>query len=248
MEAILRPCVVVDHRIRYLVGGKVWPMMPDEPLNHAMFDRVVEAACNRFQGFNLNSSISGAWSHHITIPPSLPIPDLTQRQRESYQKSRRIIERFAPVEMHDVVIGSNEGLLTFLAGVHHRILSDDYKGHYQPHVFDVNIFERTLKAMYDKKVASSALRDRMPILLGVWHPVKHLMELVWRRFGPILFAPMTHFIWPGTNYYDKPRTIRFHIMYALCAAASKTILPHIQDSIDILESEVSPALPFLLGP
>ena len=144
--------------------------------------------------------------------------------------------------MHEIVIGANEGLIVLMQKVHQRILSPGQDGHYHPVVVDVAVFERILKLMYGPQVESTALRDRLPLFLGLWHPMKHLMELVWRRFAPVLFAPMTHFIWPGSNFYDKPRTIRFHTMFALCAAAQPSILGHLDATVTQLAAEPVPDL------
>jgi hypothetical protein len=50
----------------------------------------------------------------------------------------------------------------------------------------------------------------MSYVLGLWHPGKHLMEIIWRRYAAILWAPYVHFLTPQAKFTDKPKTLRLH--------------------------------------
>jgi len=67
--------------------------------------------------------------------------------------------------------------------------------------------------MYDPSGVGRELLNRVAPVLGLWHPVKQLMLLIWRRFAPSFFAPLLHALVPGSRYHEKPQLIKIHSIF-----------------------------------
>jgi hypothetical protein len=80
-----------------------------------------------------------------TIPPRLPLTELSPAQLDRVNKHHRFLHRFLPVEVLPSNISSNAGLSTILADVSKQSTQSPSNGQYHIYVADVNIFERALK-------------------------------------------------------------------------------------------------------
>ena len=70
--------------------------------------------------------------------------------------------------------------------------------------------------MYDPSNAGRLLAERVAPILGLWHPLKQLMLLLWRRFAHSFFAPYLHNLIPGSRYHEKPvKFTHFLLFFAL---------------------------------
>ena len=231
----------ISSKLELNADGSIKPCMPPNLFDRQLFEDLNEEMQLITQQWKFDDSIIYKVLHKLkycTIPPSLDFSGIPLRHRERPLDQHRFLDRFKPVKLHDVVIGSNLGLGHLLKQTHFKVLNSPHDTSYHVHVVDVAIFDRTLRVMYDKRVASRALMERVPVLLGLWHPVKHAMELIWTRYSTFLFAPLTHSVWPGSSFFDKPKTIRLHEMFAILAVAyDEGLRTHLHSCIEHLKAE-----------
>ena len=57
--------------------------------------------------------------------------------------------------------------------------------------------------MYDPSNAGRQLAERVAPILGLWHPLKQLMLLLWRRFAHSFFAPYLHNLIPTNQEWEQ---------------------------------------------
>ena len=63
-------------------------------------------------------------------------------------------------------------------------------------------------------------RERCCLVLGIWHPLKMLMSLIWKRFAPVIWAPLQHFLFAGSRFWLKNAfTDRMNAMFTLVRLA-----------------------------
>ena len=70
-------------------------------------------------------------------------------------------------------------------------------------------------------------------MLGLWHPLKQLMLLVWKRYASFLFAPLLHALVPGSRYHEKPKLVKLHAVFTYLRLA----FPSIRDGLRVLVSD-----------
>src|SRR3954470_13272345 len=78
--------------------------------------------------------------------------------------------------------------------------------------------------MYDPSGAGVELRSRVAVVLGLWHPLKQLMLMTWRRHATNFFAPLLHSLIPGSRFFEKPQLVKLHSIFSylrLCYPAFK---------------------------
>ena len=114
---------------------------------------------------------------------------LTARQfRVPLDAPRRAVTSlpWRPFSLNDDVVQTQEQLLKVLAFCH-RIVST----HVQPPMpllVDENIAYRVQKLCYAQPLQTWAVREYLrdlPVLYGVWHPYKYVVEVVYRKFLPL---------------------------------------------------------------
>jgi hypothetical protein len=88
--------------------------------------------------------------------------------------------------------------------------------------------------MYDPSGLTKDLRERAPMLLGLWHPVKQLMCLIWYRYLHVVWAPLLHFIQPDARIFVKPNTSRLHDMLGYMRLAYDAFSGNLDDAIGVL--------------
>ena len=77
--------------------------------------------------------------------------------------------------------------------------------------------------MYDPSNAGRQLAERVAPILGLWHPLKQLMLLLWRRFAHSFFAPYLHNLIPGSRYHEKPQLVKLHSLFTFLRLAYPTV-------------------------
>ena len=98
----------------------------------------------------------------------------------------------------------------------------------------MQIFAQTGKSMkmqlyYDPSKAADKLWRQAPVFLGLWHPVKMLMQLIWRRFAAWLWAPMMHDLIPGAKFFKKVKTDKLHCFFTYIRLAYPSCRQELQD-------------------
>ena len=58
-----------------------------------------------------------------------------------------------------------------------------------------------------------ALRNRLCLVLGFWHPAKMCCEVLWRVYGGWFLAPAWHALFPEGRYTKKPRLVTMTIFF-----------------------------------
>ena len=89
--------------------------------------------------------------------------------------------------------------------------------------------------LYDPSRAGESFKKRVAVVLGLWHPAKMLMLLIWRRFLLHFWAPYQHFLSPKSKVFKKPKTSR---MFALFAYA-RTAYEHVQNDFRALILDIT---------
>ena len=79
--------------------------------------------------------------------------------------------------------------------------------------------------MYDPSNAGRQLAERVAPILGLWHPLKQLMLLLWRRFAHSFFAPYLHNLIPGSRHHEKPQLVKLHSLFTFLRLAYPTVQP-----------------------
>ena len=87
--------------------------------------------------------------------------------------------------------------------------------------------------MYNKRGGGDTFRMYNSCNLAWWHTYKHASLMIWRRFAPVLIAPMWHTLYPRSIFPMKPprlAPITTHLMYLFHA------YPKLKDDLDALEA------------
>ena len=87
--------------------------------------------------------------------------------------------------------------------------------------------------MYNKRGGGDTFRIYNSCNLAWWHTYKHASLMIWRRFAPVLIAPMWHTLYPRSIFPMKPprlAPITTHLMYLFHA------YPKLKDDLDALEA------------
>lgn len=58
-----------------------------------------------------------------------------------------------------------------------------------------------LQMAYDKTDGGRTLRKYCGLALCWWHNYKHVAQVLWKTYAREFFAPMFHFLYPGTEFY-----------------------------------------------
>ena len=82
--------------------------------------------------------------------------------------------------------------------------------------------------MYDPTGVGRELRSRVAAVRGLWHPVKQVMLLTWRRFAHSFFAPLLHTLVPGSRYHEKPQLIKLHSIFTYLRLAYPSVRSRLQ--------------------
>jgi hypothetical protein len=69
------------------------------------------------------------------------------------------------------------------------------------------------QVLYDPSGVTKELHSRVAIVLGLWHPLKQLMLLTWKRYAAFFFAPLLHALVPGSRYHEKPKLLKLHAIF-----------------------------------
>ena len=79
--------------------------------------------------------------------------------------------------------------------------------------------------MYDPTGVGHELRSRVAAVLGLWHPVKQVMLLTWRRFAQF-FAPSHPCTW--ITIPRKPQPIKLHSIFTYLRLAYPSVRSRLQ--------------------
>ena len=150
--------------------GHCWPEVRDLPVRlQRAVDWLTQAFPPLFRRVEAVAAL--AWqSHQFRVPLDMP------RHAVSSVPWR-------PFSLNDDVVQTQRQLLKILVFCH-RIVTT----HVQPPMpllVDENIAYRVQKLCYAEPLQSWAVREKLrdlPVLYGVWHPYKYVLEVLYRRF------------------------------------------------------------------
>jgi hypothetical protein len=71
------------------------------------------------------------------------------------------------------------------------------------------------------------------IVLGLWHPLKQLMLLTWKRHAAFFFAPLLHALVPGSRYHEKPKLVKLHAIFTYLRLA----YPSVRENLRLVVSD-----------
>ena len=86
--------------------------------------------------------------------------------------------------------------------------------------------------MYDITDGGAILRRYISVNLGWWHTLKNVVDKVWQRFAPSVFAPFFYSLYPVSRFpvhSRGPQDGLIHILYL--AAAYRQRIPGTKTSI-----------------
>jgi hypothetical protein len=86
--------------------------------------------------------------------------------------------------------------------------------------------------MYDRSDGGKIIRQNCGVSLGWWHTYKHVALTVWEKFAPTVFAPLFHFLYPGTQFYEKSKNLTHVLaMFQCCMTAYRDIYPQLRRDV-----------------
>ena len=102
-------------------AGVVRPIMPPEMFSYADISGVTDLVKKATSSYNYESSVSVKWNIRST-PPKPDLKKLNAGQIARAMNQSQFMNRFLPVRVHELNIGSNAGLCRYLKMLQHSVL------------------------------------------------------------------------------------------------------------------------------
>ena len=245
--------VSMDHKFGR--NTTVIPAMPTNPF--LVMDDLVEFMMSLTQGpdgemlFLYDGSLMTIWgANQVPIKGNLDL--MPEPFRSSTAAANDRSDDLYPRGLERENIGSNDGL----ARVMRRFYDERHMGtaactKYSAFTADVNIFDRCMKVRfyviyfnihsiqicYDASDGGKMLRQNASIWLAPWHNYKHAVELVWKQYANMLFAPLFHNLYPQNKFIIKYPSPQEPTMFMLFVAKAYPMFkPQLVGSIDRLKA------------
>ena len=99
---------------------------------------------------------------------------------------------------------------------------------------------------FDVSDGGSMLRQNASVWLAPWHNYKHSVELVWKKYANMLFAPLFHTLYPNNKFiiaYPSPQEPTLFML--LVAKAYPLFRPLLLAAITRMQARVVKAPKYL---
>lgn len=184
------------------------------------------------------------WTAHVQVCKDLTIEDLDPEQIRAPLDINRPPDRsrlyWLPFGIYESRTGHNLELLDLLILVK-AVQQQTTKQ--LPLLVDCNIHYRILKLMYSKHTVNynvTGWLHEIPLIYGVWHPYKHLCNLVFRSFLPFFAYVMDGDLKPGSKVYSNPKLFVIERTVACLFLSVQDIVPRITTRLNALKAIPGP--------
>jgi hypothetical protein len=150
-----------------------------------------------------------AFIHAVRDTAALDLDRTELRVPLDVQRGRRPRLRWAPYDVNQLQVGSNEDLVRLL---HDAVDLQQHSGHSLPLLVDENIHYRVARMLYGspyKRWGVGGLLRQVPLLYGVWHAYKHTLTVLYRTY----FAVLAHLDRTGQPPSRGPVTNRRKVLF-----------------------------------